>query len=38
MSDPVKKMNLTRFCWIEFDNEENCTKASLSLSGVMIKN
>lgn len=38
MSDPVKKNNLKRFCWIEFDNEENCNKAVLSLSGLMIKN
>lgn len=38
MSDPVKRNNLTRFCWIEFDNEENCNKAALSLNGLMIKN
>jgi RNA recognition motif-containing protein len=38
MSDPVKKNNLKRFCWIEFNNSENCNKAVLSLSGLMIKN
>jgi RNA recognition motif-containing protein len=38
MSDPVKKMNLTRYCWIEFDSEEACNRAVLTLSGVLIKN
>jgi RNA recognition motif-containing protein len=38
MSDPVKKLNLTRYCWIEFENEETCAKAELTLSGLMIKN
>lgn len=38
MSDPVKKLNLTRFCWIEFDNEANCNKAELTMSGLIIKN
>lgn len=38
MSDPVKKANLSRYCWIDFSNEETCNKAALSLSGLMIKN
>ena len=38
MSEPAKKYNLTRYCWIYFDTEENCSKATLSLSGLMIKN
>lgn len=37
MSDPVKKMNLTRYCWIQFDTEENCNKAVLAMSGLIIK-
>ena len=37
MSDPVKKMNLTRFCWIEFDSKENSEQAELMMSGLMIK-
>ncbi len=38
MSDPVKRNGLKRYCWIEFDSQENTNKALLSLSGLMIKN
>jgi RNA recognition motif-containing protein len=38
MSDPLKKANFTRNCWIEFANEEHCEKALLSMNGLMIKN
>ena len=38
MSDPARKNNLTRYCWIEFDNEENSSKAFLALSGLILKN
>lgn len=37
MSDPVKKMQLTRYCWIEFENEVYCNKAELMLSALIIK-
>lgn len=38
MSDPLRKANFTRNCWIEFDSEENCNKAAMSMNGLMIKN
>ena len=38
MSDPSRKTNFSRNCWIEFDNDEHCRKAEQTLSGVMIKN
>ena len=38
MSDPLRKINFTRNCWIEFATEESCAKASLSMNGLMIKN
>lgn len=38
ISDPVKKFNLMRYCWIEFASEETCAKAELALNGVIIKN
>ena len=37
MSDPLKKAEFTRNCWIEFSNEEQCQKALLHLNGVLIK-
>lgn len=38
MSDPLRKANFTRNCWIEFDSEESCSKAAMSMNGLMIKN
>jgi hypothetical protein len=38
MSDPLKKVNFSRNCWIEFASEDHCEKALLSMNGLMIKN
>jgi len=38
MSDPQRGANYIRNCWIEFDSDDNCSKAVLSLNGTMIKN
>lgn len=37
MSDPLRKANFTRNCWIEFYTEDQCQKALLLLNGIMVK-
>ena len=37
MSDPLRKNDFTRNCWVEFDSEENTNKAADSLTGASIK-
>jgi hypothetical protein len=37
MSDPLRKANFTRNCWIEFTSEELCQKALLIMKSIIIK-
>jgi hypothetical protein len=38
VSEPVKKNALTRYCWIEFQNEDSCAKAAMTMNALILKN
>ena len=37
VSEPVKKNDFLRYCWIEFTDDESFMEAELALSGIIIK-
>lgn len=38
MSEPIKKQNFIRYCWVVFESEETFSNAAAVLNGLCIKN